>query len=1455
MAKKHIDIAAPPKGLWLDTPKNVQPEGTYSYALNAMSLSDFGEEGIIANEIGNAAVFNLPDGYVLLGALPTSSGETILFSAEYSTLRIGNAARGEIGIQSPDNDYSTLINSNDFDFHLLYQIQAEIAMLNGCDRVVYFNTPSLYSINIDNIEQYLLDGETVATANASGDGWDVDLMKLFTPYTNARITDITVNDTGGDLPLGTYFAIIQYLDSDLNGTGWMEFTNAIPIIDESYSGTNFAALDGGLNSVLPNTSKSITLTITNLDTSFPYYQVGLIASNDDVRTGYILENAPITSTTSTYTITTQGAQEEVPLNTFTVERAVYENAETLTQINSRLVLGNVKEKQVDHAILQQAVNSFKTSWFTKEYLAEDINNATSYKSPEAFFDFRTHPRDEVIALGIRFRFTDGYITPVYHIPGREQNTGVTDNYPDNVLPANVEANIHNRTAPIDGWDTTLYTVTTSITPSVTEVYIGDADFLGFTDANYTTFDIGYGAGLVPRWLIFNTAIRTDISGTNLIDETNYSEGEMAYWESSLAYPDSVDCDGVRIFPEGNIRHHKLPDATLSSPFAADSGIEYIYPLGIRVFDIDIPTEYTGKIDGIQIVKVKRDDTNMSVIDAGLMSRITLNTHNAPTESSSLHQPGIFNHFAFASEDNYAHGIHTPKVKFRRNSLSATHIKYEKILIDPSVEYTLEDTAPTPQRFTALADFNTVDYNNTYTPRGSISTNRRIITQAYVDADTLLDNVININGSNLQFDNTEQQEVYVTSFLHRGTGPATGVQEETLSDENTYYLANNDGEQAYFYYGSLKKYLPQQYGNISSGIYIPLTANFVDTVNSISDFGGDSFISKMYIRRNFLAGPGDDPGVEGPVNHDETVEYLYRSIWSFYTESQINSAYRHEGTLDTEVYYPKSYTTDSFSFLMLERFTSDDSSDFANEYADLIPNYYALNNDFTQQNEWKISVPLLSTFDYCESCDGEYKTRMPYSEVKTNEGTADAYKIFLSNNYRDLQSDKGEITNLFVTDNKLYAHTEGSLWFVPTATQQIQTSESDLFIGTGTFFGVEPIQVKTVKQGYLGSRQKFATTHTEYGVTFVSGKKVFSLGTDGLNEISAIGLRQFFVDNDLKFPKEVFTLTGVNFPETHNTASGFTVGYISSYDPNKHRLILHKKDYKILPAFTEIYVGLRDDEGTFEVGDIVYDVDTQIFQRVNTKNGSNYTYSAISLEDTDYFSNESYTLSFDMNNKHWISFHSYLPNFMYNTEDYFYSSIITSDAIHEHSSPVYQRFYGSNKDHIIEFTVTDTPINASVAKSIGYISKTKQLYDTKHQLVDKTRTFTDVWVYNDRQSSGKLGISVPTTTYNPADYIIYSADTVKVDNKEGVWKFNGIRDYTITTSLSTVATSEWDDIESFYPIDKVPNPIMHDTTKSQYEVSKFRDTYVSVRLFNTIDPESNYSIVTQYLYNNAKYSNR
>ncbi len=48
--------------------------------------------------------------------------------------------------------------------------------------------------------------------------------------------------------------------------------------------------------------------------------------------------------------------------------------------------------------------------------------------------------------------------------------------------------------------------------------------------------------------------------------------------------------------------------------------------------------------------------------------------------------------------------------------------------------------------------------------------------------------------------------------------------------------------------------------------------------------------------------------------------------------------------------------------------------------------------------------------------------------------------------------------------------------------------------------------------------------------------------------------------------------------------------------------------------------------------------------------------AISLQDPDYFCNRSWTLSFNMNTKSWISFHSYIPNWYIGENNFFYSGI-------------------------------------------------------------------------------------------------------------------------------------------------------------------------------------------------------
>lgn len=56
-----------------------------------------------------------------------------------------------------------------------------------------------------------------------------------------------------------------------------------------------------------------------------------------------------------------------------------------------------------------------------------------------------------------------------------------------------------------------------------------------------------------------------------------------------------------------------------------------------------------------------------------------------------------------------------------------------------------------------------------------------------------------------------------------------------------------------------------------------------------------------------------------------------------------------------------------------------------------------------------------------------------------------------------------------------------------------------------------------------------------------------------------------------------------------------------------------------------------------------------------------------LNDPKYFCNKSWTMSYNLNTKTWISFHSYIPNFYIGENNFFYSGLngccddINSDA--------------------------------------------------------------------------------------------------------------------------------------------------------------------------------------------------
>src|SRR5690606_26864154 len=142
-------------------------------------------------------------------------------------------------------------------------------------------------------------------------------------------------------------------------------------------------------------------------------------------------------------------------------------------------------------------------------------------------------------------------------------------------------------------------------------------------------------------------------------------------------------------------------------------------------------------------------------------------------------------------------------------------------------------------------------------------------------------------------------------------------------------------------------------------------------------------------------------------------------------------------------------------------------------------------DYLRRNKQKIFFHLPFEYDCCSTCIEQFPNRAIYSEQSFQEELTDNYRTFLPNNYRDIESENGTITDLFRIQNNLYIHTQEALWHLPQNIQERVTGDIISFIGTGSFFSIPPRKIVDDSQSSAGTKHKWATIKTRYGVFFVS----------------------------------------------------------------------------------------------------------------------------------------------------------------------------------------------------------------------------------------------------------------------------------------------------------------------------------------------------------------------------------
>jgi hypothetical protein len=685
------------KGLNTDVSPETQPEGTYRWALNAVAESEEGNIGFLTNEEGNYTCGSIDADWAIIGHVYIGDDEAIIFQApKDGSVTAPNYGQGRISRIKSDCSIVNVITAGCLNFKLTHQIQATYRVRKGCEIAIYFTDDynKVGYINIDALEDYLAEGQEQYIAdnpntymNDAYDGsgnpiWDCDKLSLFPDFSMPCINFVRI-DESGNLISGVYQFAIQYLDQDLNESRWTTITQPIPIyrdaLTEAYSikGDHPSQVnpDGTIDFV--QTNKSIVLEFTNLDISYSFIRVAVIPSTQGIGAAagaYIVDTIPFSGTSVQYIFDSydQNQVTLASLDQITIPRQSFERAKTITQIDNRLILGNVEEAEIDHTELTKAALDIEITYVTRELGADDPN-IESVQSGRYYFDYRSYMRDEIYAFGIVWVFKDGTESPVYHIPGREKNkkadgtdmisvAGSDPNVPHATgYNAAVQAQ-HNRELPVGtDWDSTIIWDNTSVGHNMNVDHYVPAD---------------PGTGNIERWEVYNTAVReqiiTESNPTNVPnnEERKFTKGQLAYYECrNSEYPDIRDCDGIPIFPHtdlggGNyqmhkVRHHKMPDTTLEPHFYGNTRIglsrigymgdnphdfnnsydrSYIVTLGIEVDNIVIPQSIADRVQGYRIVKAIANEGDKTVIDKGIIFNIHYafnfyNGKNVPTTIS------------------------------------------------------------------------------------------------------------------------------------------------------------------------------------------------------------------------------------------------------------------------------------------------------------------------------------------------------------------------------------------------------------------------------------------------------------------------------------------------------------------------------------------------------------------------------------------------------------------------------------------------------------------------------------------------------------------------------------------------------------------------------------------------------------------------------------------------------
>lgn len=562
------------------------------------------------------------------------------------------------------------------------------------------------------------------------------------------------------------------------------------------------------------------------------------------------------------------------------------------------------------------------------------------------------------------------------------------------------------------------------------------------------------------------------------------------------------------------------------------------------------------------------------------------------------------------------------------------------------------------------------------------------------------------------------------------------------------------------------------------------------------------------------------------------------------------------------------------FLRKITVTDDENSDGRLYTGFAMAEFYDINKDYLARNIGKFYFTLGLEYDCCTKNAENFPQRFCWSEQSFQEELSDNYRIFLPNNYRDIEGETGPITDLFKIQNSILIHTKEALWQLPAATQERITGQIISYIGTGEFFSQPPRKIMDAEQFSAGSKEKWATLRTKAGIFFVAEneKKIYLFGSQGLQAISDLGQSSWFEKYiPLTAAEQYKKANKRDFPFIGNSSHPFGVGFSAVYDDQEKRILLTKTDF----TFSNEVLQYTDFELDYVDGHlrIFLDYEAKILQyeqsgykylgiidhrmKFSKKIISTgfptieYIYKDSILLNKPVDLNTSWTISYSLKNNSWVSLHSYLPSFYIQLQEQIYSFNKFSSTIWKHNiQGLYNSFYGEKKPFIIEYVSNSNAIVPRVWDSLKFLTEASK-YDLESDnfILSKDITFNKLILYNSRQCSGLLELITKDAQLNQEDFFKNQTrndnlGTVILSNNEGTWALNDLRDIRVDYTKPIWKKTPQALQENYY-IDKVLDESALNLNRDWQELESFRDKYLVIRLiFDTFEDVKlvfNYSI--------------